>query len=233
LSGLVERISFIDDLGQQTSLAISSHFKSLLKLANNTDSIDPKYSVAYYSCNAIGSHFYYYCSNDEFQKALNEDFKKDLISLSSKELIAKYGTHILTNIYLGKKFEVLYRYESPSSTDAEHGLYKRLKKFCGGVFGRYISDYEQPLSSSNEQMIYNTIGLNPKQCGVVKTTDNNPDKLVIDIYPSFGTDINYQFVGIGKNGLTPLYELISDSAKKQEVKAYIETYIAGKSDVKK
>lgn len=213
----------------ESGIALSSHLRSLLKLAYKTDLMDSKYSFAYYSCNAISPHFYFYASYTEMEKAFCPVFKQDIVSLSAQELVSKYGTHILTNIFLGKRFEVLYRCESPSYIDAEHGLYKRMQQFCGGIFGIYASEYEKPLLNSNEQMIYNTVGLNPKQCGVIQTTDNNSDSIALNIYSSFNADLNYNFVSVGENGLTPLYDLISDPLKKQEMKTYIETYIASKS----
>jgi len=63
-------------------------------------------------------------------------------------------------------------------------------------------------------------------CGLINATDNNPDNIHKNIYAAFGDNIDIQFMQIGEDGLLPLYEVIKDSTKKQELKKHIEKYMS-------
>jgi len=211
--------------------ALSGHLKSLAKLAFHTDSIDSNFAFSYYSVTVVSPRFripYY----SDLQKALSLNFQNDIHLLTSQQLVSKYGTHVLTSVILGEKFEVLYSAETNDPIQAEHGLYQRIKQFMGGTWGIYVSDYETKSNNTNEKMIYNSIGGNKKMCGIINPTDYNPDKLFVDIYSSIKGSSNLQFLEIGKDDLIPLYDLINDPAKKLELKSYIEQYIASKTDMK-
>ena len=211
--------------------ALSAQLKSLAKLAFHTDSIDSKFAFAYYSITFVSPRFWIKKYSD-LQKALSLNFQNDINLLTSQQLVSKYGTHVLTQVVLGKKCEVLYSAETPDALQAEHGLYQRMKQFMGGVSSIYVSNYETKSNNTNERLIYNTIGGDKKMCGIINPTDYNPDKLFVDLYSSFNGSSNLQFIEIGKDDLIPLYDLIKDTAKKQELKNYIEQYIASKSNMK-
>jgi len=211
--------------------ALSSHLKSLVKLAFKTDSIDSKFAFSYYSLTVIRPRFRipFYA---DFKNALSLNFQNDINSLTPQQLVSKYGTHVLTSVILGEKYEVLYSAETNDAKEAEHGLYQRMKQFMGGIMGIYMGDYETKSTNINEKMIYNSIGGNKKMCGIITPTDNNPDKLFVDIKSSINGSSNLQFMEIGKTDLIPLYDLIKDPTKKLELKNYIEHYIASKTDMK-
>ena len=214
-----------------SSQALSAHLKSLVKLAYHTDSIDSKYAFSYYSITFVSPRFGIKMFSD-LQKALSKDFQDDINLLTPQQLVAKYGTHVLTQVILGKKFEVLYSTESKDAIQAEHGLYQRMKQFMGVMPYIYVENYENKSKNINEKMIYNNIGGNKKMCGIINTTDNNPDKLFVDMISAINETSNLQFIEIGKNDLIPLSDLIKDPNKKQEIKIYIEQYTASKSDMK-
>jgi hypothetical protein len=212
--------------------ALSAHLKSLAKLAFHTDSIDSKFAFSYYSMTCVSPRYRIPFYSD-LQNALTLNFQNDINLLTSQQLVSKYGTHVLTSVILGEKYEVLYSAETQDATQAEHGLYQRMKEFMGGTTGIYVSDYEVKSNNINERMIYNSIGGNKKMCGIINPTDYNPDKLYIDIISSISGSLNYQFMEIGTdNDLIPLYDLIKDPTKKLELKNYIEQYIDSKTDMK-
>ena len=61
---------------------------------------------------------------------------------------------------------------------------------------------------------------------MITSTDSNPDSIRVDLNSVFnGSNIKPQFIAIGQDGIIPIYELVSDETKKQEVKTYIEKYM--------
>ena len=226
LLGVINFPYNVNDCG----VMLASHLKSLLKLANKSDSIDSKSAYVYNATTYYYSHNYYYYGADT-KNYITPDFKKDVLALSASELVAKYGTHILTNVFGGIKFEVLYRFKSDSYYDenvAKEYFQARMKEYIGGI-PMYIKTGIAPVTKkikTDEQFIYNSIGCRKKLCGVITSTDSNPDSITVDVNQVFKAG-NYkpQFIAIGERGTIPIYELISDETKKQEVKTYIDKYM--------
>jgi len=214
-----------------SAYTLSAHLKSLVKLAFHTDSIDSKYAFSYYSVTYVSPRFAIPMFTD-LQKTLSINFQNDINLLTLQQLVSKYGTHVLTQVILGKKSEVLYSTETSDAKSAEHGLYQRMQQFMGSMAGISVINYDSKSNNIKERMIYNTIGGNEKMFGIINATDYNPDKLSVDIYSTLNTSSKLQFIEVGKNDLIPLYDLINDPIKKQEIKLYIEQYIASKSDMK-
>ena len=211
-----------EEFTNYSSIAFNAHIKALYKLAFNKDSMNPNDAYAYYAATCLYAHYNLYITSNEIKTT--ESFDNDLKLLSTSELISKYGTHVLTNIYIGSKIEALYRCIGDANA-AEEGIYKRMKQFLGGTAG--IIKNENPVSkATDEQLIYNSIGSKIKMCGLINATDNNLDNISKNLYSAFGDNAKSQFMQVGKDGLLPLYECIKDSNKKQEVKAYIEKYLS-------
>jgi len=220
--------------------ALGLHLRSLLKLAFNSDSIDPYYVYTYYATTYFDSRRTFHYGSD-VQQYLSSDFKSDEITLSPKELVSKYGTHVLTDVYTGTKFEVLYRCKFKNNniggnfhyygSDCEEIFFNRLKEFTGGTPG-IIKDIitNTKLTQTDEQLIYNSQGSRIKLCGLIHATDHNPDSIRLKINLLFKeNNIKTQLISLGQNGMLPIYELINDVTKKQEVKAYIEKYFSAKT----
>ncbi len=212
---------------------LTQHLKSLMKLANVSDSINSNYAYTYYACTYINLHLKFYTDADN-QQYLSLDFKNDVVSLTAKEIVSKYGTHVITDLFNGTKFEVLYRCKFSSPTNGavcENLFYNRMKEFTGGIFGIYKeSDTNTKHYQTDEQLIYNSIGSRKKISGIINTTDYNPDSIQLNIGSIFDKEnIKTQFVTIGSDGILPIYKLINDETKKQEVKVYIEKYMTTKT----
>ena len=212
---------------------LTQHLKSLMKLAKVSDSINSNYAYTYYACTYINLHRSFYPEADN-QPYLSSDFKNDIVALTANEIVSKYGTHVITNLFNGTKFEVLYRckFSSPTNgTVCEDLFYNRMKEFMGGIFGIYKeNDTNTKHFQTGEQLIYNSIGSRKKISGIINTTDYNPDSIRLNISSIFDKEnIKTQFVTISSDGILPIYELINDETKKQEVKLYIEKYITSKT----
>lgn len=209
---------------------LTHHVKSLLKLADNTTtSTHSTDSYTYYAITSLVLSNYFSPSSTN-QNYLTDAFKEDVLALTPAEVVSKYGTHVLSKIYYGTKFEVIYRCKLPQNSAAsvcEELFYLRMKEFFGGTPGIYRNiDADTKNIQTNEQLIYNSIGSTKKMCGLINTTGYNPDSLRFDLTAVFKDENRaVQFIEIGKDGVYPLYELINDESKKQEVKVYIENYL--------
>jgi hypothetical protein len=205
--------------------AILSHIRSLLKLAYKSDSIDINYAYAYYSKKYFYSGSCYYINYLKLDSEITSNFKSDIKILSPEKIVQKYGTHVLTDVVIGTKLEVLYRCDlnSVDAEGVEQGLYKRMKQYFGATLGTIKSEN---YTLKNEQLIYNTIGSKTKLFGIINATDYNPDNIHFNIDSIFGNNMEFQFISIKPDGLVPIYDLINDSVKKQELKNYINLYIS-------
>ena len=223
--------NFVNEYGA----SLAPHLKSLLKLATKSDSIDTRSAYVYFAITYYNSHNGYFYSADA-KNYLRSEFKNDILNLTPNALVAKYGTHVLTNVFGGTKFEVLFRFKSDNYFDedlAKRYFQARMKEYIGGI-PMYIETGIGQVTKkikTDEQFIFNSIGSSKKLCGVITSTDSNPDSIIVDINQVFKTG-NYkpQFIAIGENGIIPVYEFISDETKKQEVKTYIEKYMSSNTN---
>ncbi|MBB5638995.1 hypothetical protein HDE68_004933 [Pedobacter cryoconitis] len=191
---------------------------------------DKKYVYGYYSNYSVWKRcrFYYDQSVNSF---LTADFKRDITLLSAQELIHKYGTHVLSGIEIGSKFDVVYQAEAPERNRGDiimEGLRYALKETFGLMSG-HLDDVnlENLNANSSAKIYYSSIG---GDISKLKTeTINNKLKLNITNWRSSTTEDKARFIGIDTNGLLPLYTFIDNSTKKAEVKSYLEQYFANKS----
>lgn len=220
----------------------SYHVISLLKLARLPESVYTKNAFSYYSWTAYTKRYSLNASITDLQNSLLPKFKLDLETLSPKELVSKYGTHLLKQVYLGAKYEAIYLTETtnPIATDDFYlfentGIYKRMKDFFIGSPGIIIGNSEINSNKYNkEQIIFNTTGGDNKLCGLINITDNNSLNISVDIdkWANTISQSNSVFIGFKQSDAIFLYDLLNESSKKEELKVYINQYIASKSQFK-
>jgi hypothetical protein len=225
-SELVRKRTYENDFKGQGEV-LTQHLRSLLKLALKSDTIDLSYAYYYYSVSIDNAVWKLHSSGLDMKNYLSSDFKNEAIALSPNELVSKYGTHVLTHVSRGSKFEVLYRFKRAKHltvNEFEDLFFSRKNMFIKGYEYKTVpSNVNTKFAQSSEQIIYNSIGSNQKLCGLINLSDHNPDSISIDISDFFSEyNTSKQITTVPLDGALPIYELISDVAKKQAVKAYIE-----------
>ncbi len=205
-----------------------SHIKSLLTLASGSNTIDYNCALAYYSFNITMGHCSYFINSSQPEQEVTPEFESDINTLTPEQIVQKYGTHVLTSVFKGAKFEMLYKcnVENGSNSDFDGNFYKRMKEFLGSAPGYIEYDVNENKGCKNEQLIYNSLGSKNKLFGLINATDNNSDSIRIDFASLFNDNTKEQFYSISKDGMLPLYVFISDPAKKQAVKNYIDRYLS-------
>lgn len=159
---------------------------------------------------------------------LSEQFKTDLASLSAVDLVKRYGTHVLTNIELGARFDM--NYESETNTSKREEAAKAGAKISVGKYFNVTADLTtnsvDANSNYNQKLYYNSVGGDGTK-GLIGefALDNSTIKVNIANWQSSCTKDNAALINIGQDGLLSLEDLVSDPVKKQQVKAAVEQYI--------
>ena len=197
-----------------------------------TTAADKKYVYGYYSNYMIWKRYTIYYEQ-EVNSYLTADFKRDITLLNAQELVNKYGTHVLTRIKIGSKFDVVYQAAAPGEdwnreAISMEGLRYALKRTFGLMTG-YLDDpnLKNLNANSSAQIYYSSVGGNFNE---LKTeTINNRLILNLNNWRASTTEDKARFIGPEDKGLEPLFKFIDDVAKKEQVKNYIQQYYANKA----
>jgi len=156
---------------------------------------------------------------------LTSEFSNDVHHLTPEKLVKKYGTHILSGVALGEKFNIYFRANS-SAYNKIHSSIVGFTYALNTVF-RINSGYGDQLEPaevnaiSEPKLVYEAIGGDPSKI-TRKVTDKGT---LIGYYDWIKTCTEDKALFIDVVGLTPLQDVITDPAKKAQVKSYIATYI--------
>lgn len=159
---------------------------------------------------------------------LTPSFISDVQNYNPSEIVKLYGTHVLCDIKLGGKLEVIYQGETSKkdrATESKNGVVAGVEK----IFKLTTNiDYDKTSTSTstNQRLHYRTIGGNSSQA-LLNTIPLNSSTPSIDIsgWQNGVTDQNAELVDIPEDGLIPIYELIEDPTKKAALKSYTEQYM--------
>ncbi|MCW3106458.1 MAG: hypothetical protein JWQ09_964 [Segetibacter sp.] len=159
---------------------------------------------------------------------LNPAFSSDVENISAGELVKKYGTHMLSNITLGAKFEVLYQAETKSEDKAGAaiiGLTFGTKKVFGLTTGYFFDGLAYANRNASQKIYYKAIGgVSTKLPDLLTNNSINPTVDITNWIHS-STSENATLIDIDENGLIPIYDMIEDPIKKAAVKSYIDQYM--------
>jgi hypothetical protein len=216
--------------------------RPLFKYGFTNNPVSDKDMFAYYVTSV--KRYEYFIDQDSVQlrQYLTTQFKNDVNNLSAPDLVAKYGTHLLVNIAIGDKFEMLYKGKTTAADKeqaAEMGFLKRRQQFStlsNLQYGASVDDKVTKLIS-DEVLVFNAIGGTLKEKddvklkGIINATDRNDNNVKMD-YNRWYTSLletSDQFIGPNNRtfypSIVPLYSLVSDPVKKQALKNYILQYI--------
>lgn len=172
------------------------------------------------SLNAVGPRLEFY---------ITDDFKSDCQSLTAEKLVEKYGTHTLLTLFTGAKLSLDYQAEYTGS-DRRNAVENSFRLGLSDCFG-LISGFVDPLDRSTfkgvaqPRITFEAIGGDPSKISVDERSANNPVVNTTEWIESINEE-TARFVYLhDMNGLLPIYNLISDTQKKEEVKDYIDDYI--------
>ncbi len=177
----------------------------------------------------------------DLQKYLSTSFKTDLAALSAKELIEKYGTHIITSYNMGLRLDILYKSKinKSSYTSAEYdGQYYTEKYVEAGLrytinkMGYWANGAINPPESKDVERnavpvlyVENHGGDNNLIPSGIYNLQKGYPQINISKWFNSNTDENTALIDIDLDRLIPIYEIITDENKREEVKLSVEKHI--------
>src|SRR5690606_10871564 len=195
----------------------SAQFKgSINSNFNNEDKWSTKYIYATYSTLAIKKRLKVFKDLAILKNYLHPGFLNHVQSLTHQQLVSAYGTHVLIDIKLGGKLELIYQAQTNSqnrTTAATSGAtLSFLKIFSINTEGE-VNQTEASLNF-NEKAFVRTVGGNAGAAIVNTATFNNNGTPSFTFNPtgwaSGVTDENAEMIDISYDGFIPIYELIDD-----------------------
>ncbi len=201
--------------------------KTISKAFPDFNVFEKKYLYGFYS-NIMVQKRLRMTGDVEMTKYLTDSFVQDVNALSAAELVKKYGTHLLKDIELGARLNVVYQAET-AENDRQKISATGLRYAMQKVFGLPTGELD-PINLAN---------LNANKSAKVHYEATGGDVTTLKSLTSVPVNITkwYQsvtperakFIAVTANGLVPLYDLITDSNKKMQVKEYITKYIEEQS----
>lgn len=182
----------------------------------------------------------YYLNTDveTLQNYLSSEFLEDLGRLPADEIVKMYGTHVLTNATVGGKYIAYYKSEvvntnseSEKETIVKAGVNYILSQIGVGLYGILNKDEITKLNTNNSnwECHIKSIGGSTSKELIVEMPDQEPPFIVqYGEWTKSVDDELSRLVDVNWDATYPIYDLISNPAKKQEIKEAVLKYIASK-----
>ena len=207
--------------------------------AKTSYSYSSKYSFARADVYKKQRRYYLDASISTLSQYLTTNFKEDLNNYSANQLIQKYGTHILTDITIGGVYSMYYKsviYESMSSEEKKKsvkgGVTYLLNSIGLGISGSWDKTEIEKRYKKNSTWECNIKSLGGNTSGTTITLPANQEPSISIDFGSWSAsvdDTHSVLIDVDWNKTYPIYELISDPQKKEELKKATEDYIMSKS----
>ena len=234
---------YVKDIAKRTSVSSGTSSSSLFggTLSINTN-LSSKYSY---------SSQYSFASHDEvfrikylrlnanislLKQNLVHTFLEDLNNYSPEQFIKSYGTHVLCDISIGGRLNILYRsiiYKESSTTMKT----KIVKSGLNATIPKIIklnasTDSEVTVTESDTQKNENwslfVQSFGGKAINSTYTANSSVPSIDLGAWQNSITLNNASLVNIGWDKAIPIYELIADPIKKELVKQAMTEYIEKK-----
>lgn len=156
---------------------------------------------------------------------LSDEFRQTLEQESPEALIERYGTHILVNAHLGYTVNTLYR--SVVAADTGNQLLQTITAGLGARRSTIINNPNVTVTYPEETVKKNyggTIavslqGGDYKSLPPIQLTPNEVigDPMIISPWVSTSNEDTYALTNLSGDDLLPIYEVITDPIKKQQI----------------
>lgn len=203
---------------------------SITSSFSNANSFSTKYIYGTYYRQIQKKRLRFNSPKELLMNYLTPTFLNDLQNQPASYIVANYGTHVLSDIILGGRLEIVYQAETTNSNKslaAETGLSLGVQDVFGYSTGLSIN---QSISNNNsfEKLVYKAWGGNNSIAisGQIDLSNGTNPTLNANNWQASITPENSVLIdfGGGQNSLIPLYELVADPFKKEALRAYILQY---------
>jgi len=212
------------------SATVTTGFKSNTKYSYST-----KYSFA--RAEVIKKQRQYLLNTDvqTLSKYLSPVFLEDLNKYSPDEIVKKYGTHVLTNITVGGLYTAYYKSAVIEESSHEEktkivsaGAKFNLKKIGLDANGSWSNTEITELNKKNMNWECYIKALGGSTSGTSYTISPNQETSIsinLGNWTSSVDDTHSKLVKVDWNATYPIYDLISDPLKKEQIKSAVIKYI--------
>lgn len=239
--------SIADISGQKTTNAgnnknvISGEFSGTLSLgfkSNTQYSYSHKYSFA--RAEILKKQRRYYLNTDikTLSNYLSSAFIEDLNRYPADKIVEMYGTHVLTDITVGGTYTACYKSAIVEENNHEEkkntvsaGVKFNLSKIGLDANGSWSKTEirEANKKNSNWNCDVRCIGGSTSGTTVTLNPNQGPAYTInLGSWTQSVDDLHSSLVEVNWNATYPIYELISDSRKREELKEAVLKYIESK-----
>lgn len=166
---------------------------------------------------------------DVMRNFLTSDFKNYIATQSPETIIRAFGTHVFTDVELGGKLRVEYKSKT-NNLNKTAAVTAGLSASMGNKFG-VTTNYSQTtdLVTSNKEstLSYYTVGGDPSRSiiGACSATETSP--INTQAWQESCNKSNMGLINVQPGSMIPIYEFVTDPAKKAALKAAVESYLKG------
>lgn len=195
----------------------------------SSENYDSKYSIASYQSFFRYKQLTIGLTPKEILPYLTVQFKNDLNNLSSIELVQKYGTHVLTDITLGARLQIMYKAQS-LSTNKTSSIEASLNATISLFSSESKITYNKNLATQNKdyRIVYKGIGGDIKKMpgsGIISVDPTALKEINVGSWVESINPSNYRFIDSKPGTLIPIYEFIQDPVKKASIASAVDKYI--------
>lgn len=175
---------------------------------------------------------------ETLSKYLLSSFVEDLNKYSADKIVEMYGTHVLTNIIVGGKYTAYYKsaiIEENSSTEKTEivsaGAKYNLSNIGLDAHGSWSKTEveERNKKNSNWECYIKALGGSTSGTTITLVPEQGPTFTInLGAWTESVDDQHSRLFDVNWNATYPIYDLISDPIKKQEIKEAVFRYIDSK-----
>ncbi|UBD70596.1 MACPF domain-containing protein [Bacteroides sp. BFG-257] len=175
---------------------------------------------------------------ETLSKYLLSSFIEDLNKYSADRIVEMYGTHVLTNIIVGGKYTAYYKsaiIEENSSTEKTEivsaGAKYNLSNIGLDAHGSWSKTEveERNKKNSNWECYIKALGGSTSGTTITLVPEQGPTFTInLGAWTESVDDQHSRLFDVNWNATYPIYDLISDPVKKQQIKEAVFRYIDSK-----
>lgn len=241
--------SFLEEIKKKTNISANASFKpdnsnlnkaftgsvSKYKETGSTFDYSSKYSFTRIDVMKRMKRHMLYGNTEVYKKCLSQTFLEDLNTFTPERLVKEYGTHVLTDITLGGMYSLTYRSviediknKNNKKTIVKAGAGIALKKIGLNIDGSIETEENTTLGKINKSWSAKLICKGGDGSGTVRTFSSDgsfTDTYNFDGWAKSVTLTNCRLVDVNWEKAIPIYELVADPIKKQQIKTVVDNYI--------
>jgi hypothetical protein len=215
--------------GKLTATANVGVFGGTIKASySDANSFNSQYIYGSYSLMIQQKSLKFNADLATLKQYLTANFLYDIQNNTPQYIVSHYGTHVLSNIILGAKLQLMYQSQTSSTdrkTAADAGLQVSVKQVFNLDAG-FTYTANSTTKNFSQNLHYITYGGDPSKALIGQIAFNQSSPTInVAAWQNSSTVANAELIDIDANGLIRISDLIPDAAKAAAVSTYIDQYL--------